>query len=464
MDKPLIDFAVRLRQSGLKVSPAEILDATATLSCFNLADRAVFKDALRSTLIKRCRDIPVFDSLFELHFGGGSKSGAAPDESEKRPLDRLREHLANKNQSSGTAMSRVTRLILSGRFGDLTKLMIENSHNLGMDRLAVYPIRGTFFLNRLRRKMELDNVAEQTEQLLAEMMEQGLHDDEAQAVRQYVQRNLDRLHKTVEALVDRQVANKRFVTLRRLEEDELANRNLFQLSEQDILAMRPSVERLALRLKDRLSMRYRRAESGRFDIKTTLRKNVGFGGPLPDLRFRNKNPARPQVVTLCDVSRSVRNFSRFMLLFLYTLKEVVSRVRSFIFVGDIAEVTLLFQQYDLNEAVAMAAEGHGLTYPVGTDYGSCLTQFCEENLTSINSKTTVIVLGDARNNNLPPRLEALQAIAGRAKKLIWLNPESHLNWRLGDSVMELYKPFCTTVAECGNLKQLSAVIEENLMP
>jgi hypothetical protein len=226
--------------------------------------------------------------------------------------------------------------------------------------------------------------------------------------------------------------------------------------------MRPAVDRLAKKLKDRLSLRLRHADLGRFDVKTTLRKNIGYGGPLPDLRFRKKKPARPQVVVLCDVSRSVSNFSRFMLLFLYTLKEVISRVRSFIFVGDLTEVTSLFQQYDVSEAVSFAAAGRGLRYPVGTDYGASLAQFVDEHLMAVNSKTTVIILGDARTNRLPPRIEALEAIAERARKVIWLNPESTSTWTLGDSVMHLYQPLCTSVAECGNLAQLSRVIEDHL--
>jgi uncharacterized protein with von Willebrand factor type A (vWA) domain len=312
--------------------------------------------------------------------------------------------------------------------------------------------------------MGLDGVRAETEELASEMEDRLRDPDSARAVRDHMDRNLARLEKEVEDLIEREVAKNRFLGLRRLEDEDLADRNLFRLTERDFLAMRPAVDRLAQRLKDRLSLRLKRAQRGRFDVKTTLRKNIGFGGPLPDLRFKNKKPGRPQVVALCDVSRSVRDFSRFMLLFLYTLKEVIARIRSFIFVGDLSEVTGTFQQHDLNEAVSMAAAGYGLIYRFGTDYGGSLTQFAEEHLTAINSRTTVIILGDARNNHLPPRLEALEAVSGRAKKLIWLNPEPRTFWGTGDSVMDLYAPLCTTVAECGTLNQLSMVIEENIIP
>jgi len=464
MKRSLTDFAGRLRKTGLNVSSAELIDASEMLSHIGLEDRSVFKDGLRSTLIKRERDIPVFDELFDLHFAGRPIAGAAPEETEARALDALAERLEEMPEVGESDISPVTEMIVTGRLGALNRLLHSLNQQLGIDRMEIAPLRGNVFVHRLRRAMNLDQVKAETERLLSEMGDRGLTREQIQAMRDYVGRNLERVENELETLVRAEVAKSRFLALRRIDDEQLARLNLFQLSEEDILAMRPAVDRLARRLKDRLSLRLKWADKGRFDLKNTLRKNIGLGGPLPDLRFRNKKPARPQVLALCDVSRSVRNFSRFMLLFLYTLKEVIPRVKSFIFVGDLAEVTRLFQRHDLNEAVSLAAAGHGLTYPVGTDYGNSLSQFANEHLTEVNSKTTVIMLGDARNNYFEPRTETLEAIAGRARKLIWLNPEPQAFWSVGDSVMDLYCPYCTTVAQCGNLEELSDVIEESLIP
>ncbi len=464
MEAPILDFAGRLRKTGIKVSTAELMDAFETLAHLNLEDKSVFKAAFRATLIKRARDIPVFDELFDLHFFGGPRLGSAPEEREDQPQKELPVHASEPHETRRSDLSPVTEMIMSGRFGALTRLMLDRSQDLALKRMEIPPISGSFFLGRFKRVMELDRVRLETEQILAEMQDRGLDPAEIQAMREYMDRNIDRLEREIENLIQNEVDKSRFLSLRRLMDEDLTDRDLFRLSEEDFLAMRPAVERLARRLKERLSLRLRWADTGRFDIKTTLRKNIGYGGPLPDLRFRNKRPARPQVLALCDVSRSVRDFSRFMLLFLYTLKEVIARIRSFIFVGDLTEVTLLFQQHDLNEAVSLAAAGHGLTYPFGTDYGASLSQFTDQHLSAINSKTTVIILGDARNNNLHPRTEALEAMADRAKKMIWLNPEPRSYWGLGDSVMHLYKPYCTKVTECSTLKQLSTIVEENLIP
>lgn len=464
MEKPLLQFVRRLRSAGVQVSQAELIDAAHATAGLTLGERSTFQHALRTTLIKRARDIPVFDTLFDLHFSDGPVVGAAAEEPDEQSQNSLRAAIAEVRDHGQDELSDVTELLLTGQLGPLLRLVVSRSQGLGIEQMAAAPLRGTFFLNKLRRELDLDRVRAEAETLFTEMQDQGAAAEDIEALRDRVRGNLERLDKELATIVQNEVATSRFLALRRIDDHHIAERNLFQLSDDEVMTMRPVVERLARKLKDRLSMRLKRADAGRLDLKATLRQNVGLGGPLPVLRFRHKNPAKPQIVTLCDVSRSVRNFSRFMLLFLYTLKEVLPSVRSFIFVGDLTEVTQLFQQYDLNEAVSMAAAGYGLRYPFGTDYGSSLTQFVEQHLSVVNSRTTVIVLGDARNNNLPPRVESLEAIAERARKLVWLNPESRVTWKLGDSIMSLYQPTCTTVAECANVNQLAKVIEENLVP
>ena len=464
MQASLISFIGHLRDNGIRVSQAELTDTTRALSRLPLETRSLFKDPLRSTLVKRSRDISLFDSLFDLHFSGVPVTGSAPTDIELRSLDDLRSTITKLQSRSDEKLSPVTEMFLTGRFGPLVRLAMNRSRMMGMDQMLTAPIRGRFFLNRLRKELDLDRIQVETDALLSGARSTCSEKDAAGSVREYVARNLARLEEVLAGLVQREIGKNRFQALQRIEDDDIAERNLFQLTDRDIRSMRPEVDRLAGKLKDRLSLRFRHGDRGRFDLKSTFRKNIGYGGPLPEVHFRKKKPARPQVVALCDVSGSVRNFSRFMLLFLYTLKEVISRVRSFIFVGDLAEVTRLFQEYDLNEAVSLAAAGYGLAYPFGTDYGASFAQFTDEHLTTVTSKTTVIILGDARTNRLPPRVDALEAIADRARKVIWLNPESSLTWSLGDSVMHLYRPLCTTVAECGNLVQLARVIEDHLGP
>lgn len=463
MDKALVDFSTRLRRAGLTVSLAELLDAGRVLDLAGLADRNTVKDSLRAVLVKRTPDIPVFDAVFDLFFTTTRaplpKASLDPADQTETITDAIAEALAVYQPD----LSLTTELIMTGRFGQLTRLLLGGSTGLGLDRLEV-PLQVGYFVRRLRQEMDLDRVQDEANRFIADLRDRGLAPEQARAWAEQVHRNLSRLEGELRAVILRELAQNRYLMVRRLEDEATGERRLANLSDADVLALRPTVDRLARRLKDRLAIKFKHAERGRFDFKTTFRSNVGYGGVWPNLEFKKKKPAKPQVIALCDVSNSVRNFSRFMLLFLYTLKEVISRLRSYVFVGDMVEVTGLFQKREIGEAVGMAAAGHGLKYISRTDYGSVLLQFVTEHLGTVGPKTTVFILGDARNNYYDPHGEALAGIAERARKVIWLNPEPRANWRLGDSVMTTYHPYCTLVAECGNLKQLSQLIEENLIP
>jgi uncharacterized protein with von Willebrand factor type A (vWA) domain len=464
MEKALIDFASMLRKAGVKVSQAEVVDSLGILLHLKLEERSVFKDALRSTLIKRAHDIPLFDSLFEFHFSRGPIIGGDAGVSELSGLAEPATSQYEPSEEDQSDLSPVIEMIVTGRLGPLTRFLLEQSRELALKRMAVPPLRGKFFVQQLRRSIALDQAKIDAEDLLERLNDQDKGEGKAEVLRTRVRHVLERLEAELASLVQNEVAKKRFLYLQRIDAEELADRNLFNFTEEEFQAMRPVVDRLARRLKDRLSLRFKHADRGRLDIKATLRRNIGLGGPLPEICLRNKKRSRPQVIALCDVSRSVRDFSRFMLLFLYTLKEVIAKIRSFIFIGNLAEVTLLFQQRDLNEAVSVAAQGYGLTSRFRTDYGWSLAQFVDQHISAVTSKTTVLIMGDARNNNYEPRVEALEALAGRARKIIWLNPEPQSFWNMGDSVINLYEPYCAKVSECGNLKQLSAIIEEQLIP
>lgn len=464
MKSALIDFVNRLRQSGIAVSQAEAMDGASCLQYINIGDRSQFKQALRSSLVKRCHDIQAFDVLFDLHFSVNpiiSPDATAVRQQQKHFINPL---LTGIEQLNGRQFSPITAMVITGNFAELTRLVLDAVASLPLKKMEFAPIMGRYFVNEVRKRLQLDKVSQEMPLALAEIGRRTIDRNLVRAFREQVTQTLLTLEKAIERLVLTEVQALRFTAFRRIEAEEMAERNLYHLTDEDIRTMRPEVERLTKRLKDRIGMRFKRANRRKLDVRRTMRSNIGCGGFLPDLRFKSRMTTKPQVVALCDVSRSVRDFSRFMLLFLYTLKEVIPRIRSFIFVGDLTEVTSLFQDYVLNEAVARAAAGQGLKYPFGTDYGSSLGQFVNQYLGVINSRTTVMILGDARNNNLPPRISAMQSIAERAKKIIWMNPEPVTFWGTGDSVMHLYEPYCATLTECGCLAQLSAALEQNLLP
>jgi uncharacterized protein with von Willebrand factor type A (vWA) domain len=164
-------------------------------------------------------------------------------------------------------------------------------------------------------------------------------------------------------------------------------------------------------------------------------------------------------MVLCDVSDSVRNVSRFMLQFVYALQDLYSKVRSFIFVADIGEVTQLFAEYDANQALEEALHGNLINVYAHSDFGRAFRGFHRDHLAAVNKRTTVIILGDARNNYNLPHEWVLRDVQQRAKQVIWLNPENRMTWGFGDSEMDRYAPFCSIVEECRNLNQLYRVID-----
>ncbi|MGH9891439.1 MAG: VWA domain-containing protein, partial [bacterium] len=231
------------------------------------------------------------------------------------------------------------------------------------------------------------------------------------------------------------------------------------LTEDEIRRMKEAVARLAQRLKNVISVRRKRAKRGKFDLKDTFRKNLQYGGVPFRIQLDRKKKEKPQVVVLCDVSDSVRNVSRFMLQFVYSLQDLYSRVRSFIFVADTGEITRLFEENEIHDAIELALRGRVINVFAHSDFGRAFRQFHREYITAVNKRTTVIILGDARNNYNLPHEWVLRDIRQRAKQLIWLNPESKMTWGFGDSEMERYRPFCNLVEECRNLNQLYRVID-----
>ncbi len=259
----------------------------------------------------------------------------------------------------------------------------------------------------------------------------------------------------VRAQLDRQDVSRR----ERQRLDSLAEKSFFYLTEEEIRRMQEAVTRLAQRLRNVISIRRRRARRGRFDSSATLRRNLQYGGVPFRVVFDRKRKDRPQVMVLCDVSDSVRNVSRFMLQFMYSLQDLYAKVRSYIFVAELGEITALFAERDINAAIESALRGELINVYAHSDFGRAFRMFHRDHLAAVNKRTTVIVLGDARNNYNLPHEWVLKDIKQRAKQVIWLNPENRMTWGFGDSEMDRYAPYCTVVEECRNLNQLYRVID-----
>jgi uncharacterized protein with von Willebrand factor type A (vWA) domain len=239
----------------------------------------------------------------------------------------------------------------------------------------------------------------------------------------------------------------------------LADKPLAQLSEEEIAKLRDEVERLARKLRAMASLRRKVERRGRLDARRTLRRSLRSGGVPFELKHRRRRVERPRLVVLCDISDSVRNVSRFMLQFAYTLQDQFAQVRSFVFVADLGETTELFREHEIERAITLAYGGAVVNVFANSNFGRAFVTFLERFGDAVSTKTTVIVIGDGRNNYHPAEAWALSELRARAKRLLWLNPEPPLSWAFGDSAMREYEPHCDRVEVVSNLAGLKKVVD-----
>src|SRR6202023_3585118 len=363
MEDKLVEFANLLRQNGIRVSLAETLDAVAASEVTGLGERELFRSALRSTMIKRASELPVFEELFDVYFSGlgeiikGASKGvqdalAMSDMDFQQFLDEMEEML----KKHGDELSELAKELLQNRDGQLEKMMREAARAVRMQGIQ-RTIEENYFARALARALGLDKL----EQEIKELREQLQKLDYGAALKAQLEKYLDRRLKALEDIIRRYVRMEREKRdLRAREEqrlNQLSDKSFYYLSDEELDRMKEAVARLAQRLKNVLAVRRKHAKKGRFDIKRTLRQNLEYGGVPFKLRFEKRRREKPQVVILCDVSDSVRNASRFMLQFVYSLQDLYSRVRSFVFVADIGEVTECFRNNDAKEALDVALKG-----------------------------------------------------------------------------------------------------------
>jgi uncharacterized protein with von Willebrand factor type A (vWA) domain len=212
----------------------------------------------------------------------------------------------------------------------------------------------------------------------------------------------------------------------------------------------------------RLARKRRRRHRGPVDLRHTVRRSLSTGGVPIDLRFKPPRPTKPEIMVVADVSGSVASFARFTLHLVHAISSQFSKVRSFAFVDGLDEVTRFFEEADdPSDAVArINAEADVIAFDGHSDYGRALMSFHERFADDVTMRTTILILGDARNNYHQAHAEVLADLRYRAKAVYWLNPEPTSYWNSGDSIVNQYAPYCDRVIECRTLRQLEAFVGE----
>ena len=459
MNERLLEFSNLLRRNGLRVSLAENMDTFRALCVVGLGDRETVRATLRASMVKRTIDIPTFEQLFKLFFSGlaDAITEATAATSQALGLDdadfqRLLEELERLLRERGIELTPLARALLGADGGRLERMLREAG-----ERARVGDIQQGFqegrFAHGVASELGLGALVREIERLKEQL--QGNDPRFAQ----YLERRLQDLNDMIKALVRGELERQDVARRDHERLAALSDKSFFYLTEEEIRRMQEAVQKLAQRLRNVISIRRRRARRGKFDSSGTLRRNLQYGGVPFRIVWDRRKKEKPQVMVLCDVSDSVRNVSRFMLQFVYSLQDLYSKVRSFIFVAEVGEITRLFEEQDIHQAIETSLRGDVINVYAHSDFGRAFKAFHRDFIAAVNKRTTVIVLGDARNNYNLPHEWVLKEIRQRAKQLIWLNPENRMTWGFGDSEMDHYGPHCTLVEECRNLGQLYRVID-----
>jgi uncharacterized protein len=458
MDERILEFIGDLRKAEIRVSTTEALDALQAAAEIGLADRHDFRAALAATLVKESRDLPAFDRLFDLYFFDLQALGAETAKALGRKDPWARALLERLLAEGDLDVDPLTELLLTAEAPELEVAVRRGGRAVGLERLF-YFLQVGYFSRRIWDQFPWQEIEGDLEALIRAAEAEGMDPGALARLRTYMELRLEAFRRLIRQHVERELGRRGYRQEERLRRELLADKPLFTLSADEVAQMKAVVARLARKIKDALALRQRREQEGKLDPKRTFRASLQYDGVPLDIRWRHRHREKPRLVTLCDVSDSVRNASRFMLQLVWNLQECFSRVQSFVFVSEIAEVSEAFRTLPVERAVEYALGGARVDYHSRSDFGYAFARFTRESLERLDRKTTLLVLGDARNNYNDPQAWAIRLMRERVKGIIWLNPEGQWGWGVGDSVMPLYAPHCDVVRECRTLAQLAEVVD-----
>jgi uncharacterized protein with von Willebrand factor type A (vWA) domain len=432
----MLEFADELRREGMAVGTAELLDAFEAIEIVPWDTQDQFKAALAATLAKSQDDQHLFEQVFDRFFFRAVEREAIergltedrPQGQERMELDSLRERIRQAIRSgSDGEMRDMARLAIAafGRQG-------EGSGVIGVD---VQRIRRTLGLKGERDPARLEDPDSVPQERLREF-------------ERHLRRELER------QLIERTQALPPSRPLREFE------RGLPSNPLQDLSQVHRAVAQLKRRLATRGMEQRGRQRGAHVDMRRTMRASLETGGVPLRLKYRPKRPRRPELFVLCDVSTSVTSASVFFLSVLHALHDNFRKLRSFVFVERISEVTEVFErERNFSEVSRAITSNAGVADVSGyTDYGRVWLEFLGKVIDDLDPRSTVIVLGDARTNGREPHAQAFSAISERAGRTFWMNPEPKLYWNYGDSVMSAYEKYCDGVFECWTVKQLEVFV------
>lgn len=460
-------FSACCRAAGLKVSPLEVIDCMSQLPYIDTTDEEAFRSAIMGNFVKSRRDQPRFLEIYHLFFHEMRTShqdiGAEFREDADVPKQqRINEILDHIREDLGEEADELQNLLdyLGGEPEHFLQEVQEIQNRIEQHNPNVRMRSNTSQLaNRLSVMLKINQIRQKALQLAGDLDAPG-DPFTREEIEAYFSRMLDRSFDLLTR--DKRPDNIALRQVTRTESrfDEIGEKPFAVLTPHEMERLKAVMERLVRKLRDVATRRYAANNRGVLDVRRTLRSAGKFQGVPMDLHFKRKPLRKSKIVALCDISGSVWSVARFMLAILYSLQECFNGIKSFAFVSDVAEITDLFKNNPVNEAIEKVFSESGIETQVLTDYGSSLVRFREKYMQELSFKTTLLIIGDGRSNYQNPHQEILEEMRERCRRVIWLNPEPITTWHMGDSEMMTYKAHCHEVRPCRNLNQLITFIEE----
>ena len=471
----LAGFVTELRSAGLPVSLTENLDAMEAVQHIPIEDREAFKYALGATMVKNNAHWRAFETVFEVYFSlRGPEYKIVEGETDLDEMWReMQEQMRQGDgKSHGGSMDQLTpeelaQMLLQALMnGD--QAMMRALARQAVQRFAGMepgrPVGGTYYLYRTLRNLDLDGMLEKLMEASREEVGGELTKLEERLERDEYNDRIEQFKKEIEAEIRRRLVADRGAeamakTLRKpLPEDV----EFMHASRDEMQNLKKALQPLTRKLAARLARKRRHGRKGPLDFRSTVRHSLSYGGVPAEPKFKYPRPAKPELMVVADISGSVAAFARFTLMLVYAIQGQFSKVRSFVFIDGIDEVTDYFRgEEDIANAIHRVNTEADVVWVDGhSDYGHAFEVFWDRYGKDVGPKTTVLLLGDARNNYHASQAWVVKEIRQKARHVYWLNPEPKSYWNTGDSIVGDYGTHTDGVYECRNLRQLEGFVEK----
>ncbi len=473
----LAGFVNELRNAGLPVSLTENLDAMEAVQHIPIEDREAFKYALAATMVKNNSHWRAFETVFEVYFSlrGPEYKLKDGDESDIDEMWREMQEQMREGEGKGAAGGGMDQLtpeeiaqMLMNALMNGDQAMMRALAKQAVQRFAGMepgrPVGGTYYLYRTLRNLDLDSMLDKLMEASREQVGGELTQLEERLEKDEYSDRIEQFKKEIEAEIRRRLVADRGAeamakTLRKpLPEDV----EFMHASRDEMQNLKKSLGPLTRKLAARLARKRRHGRKGPLDFRSTVRHSLSYGGVPAEPKFKYPRPAKPELMVVADISGSVAAFARFTLMLVYAIQGQFSKVRSFVFIDGIDEVTAFFKNTeDVQDAVHRVNTEADVVWVDGhSDYGHAFEVFWERYGKDVGPKTTVLLLGDARNNYHASQAWVVKEIRQKARHVYWLNPEPKSYWNTGDSIVGEYGTHTDGVYEVRNLRQLEAFVEK----